>query len=114
MIAGLMCVLLVSGCSWFHKSQAAVEPRPEAVKVSKKDAIRVAEEFAKMEGLGGEFRISSPSRVDRVLTMGKDNHWIWQVYFAHDSQRMIKFYKKSPVMIEVNAVTGEVEHWGRR
>lgn len=112
----LLCIvsLCVNGCSWFHKRNVANEPRIEAPKVTKRDAVAAAKAFAAQEGLGEEFRIESPSKVAKYLTMGKNKHWVWRVYFAHDSQRMIKFYKRSPIMIEINAVTGEVENWGRR
>lgn len=113
-VLGIVYAMCVSGCSWFHKSQAVAEPRPEAAKISKKEAIDTAKEFAAKEGLGDEFRIDSPAKVGRYLTLGQDSHWVWRVYFAHNSQRMVKFYKKSPVMVQINALTGEVENWGRR
>ncbi len=105
--------LLSSGCAWFGPSERAAGPVPERPKITKRQAMEIAQEFVAQEGLGDEFRMKKAS-ARRYLAMGEDRHWIWQVYFPHETQTMMKFYKKSPLMVEVNAVTGEVENWGRR
>jgi len=111
----LISFLLSSeGCAFFGKSSYAKEPRPQAPTVRKQEAIRLAKDFASEQGFGDEFLIQKPSKVVKQLTLGQNPHWVWQVYFPHKSQTLTKFYKKSPLMVEVNAVTGKVENWGRR
>ena len=111
----LLLVLIffcVNGCSFLGKSSDG--PRPKTPTVTKQEAIRLAKDFATQQGLGDEFLINKPSNMDKQLTLGENPHWVWQVYFAHKSQTLMKFYKNSLLMVEINAETGSVEHWGRR
>lgn|SRR3989344_9588358 len=105
----MVLLTVLVGCVTTQKAA-----RPNSPKISSKEAARIAQEFANRENLQDEFVIAKPAKIKKELTLGSNPHWIWQVYFPSKERSLLKFYKNTFLMIEVNASHGTVENWSRR
>lgn len=103
-----LSILALQGCSFLSPS------RNLPIEVNKRHAIELAKEFAAAQGFSDEFNVKKPSKVDRQLAIAKPPYWVWQVFFAAKNVSALKFYKKTYLLIEVNAADGEIGEWGRR
>ena len=102
-------ILILAGCSSTAKAL-----RSDSTGINSKVAVRLAQEFAAKENFNDEFILAKPSKVKRQMTLGQNPHWIWQVYFFSQKHSKLKFYKNTFLMVEVDAVHGTIENWGRR
>ena len=108
-----VCVVGLSGCSFFLAKTPKAKAH-EAIVVTKKQAVQIAQDFLSKEGFENEFVARNPYKISKQFTMEKDPKWIWQVYFPSREQRFWNPFKKSPLVVQVDAMAGTVVHWGRR
>lgn len=106
-------ICLITGIFLGCGTTAKVIPA-NSIKISGREAGELAKEFAAKESFGEEFIITKARKIKKYMILGKNPHWIWQVYFASQGHSALKFYKNTFLMVEVNAADGAIENWGRR
>jgi len=113
-IVGIILVTFLSGCASINKFFGSKDGRPAEITIQKREAIRLSREYLQGNGFDDEFSLVKPSKISRRLSMEKNSRWVWLVYFPSKSRKFWKFWKRSPIMVELYADTGEVRYWGRR
>ena len=92
----------------------AAKQKPLAIEINKRKAIELAQAFAQSQQFSDEFKIKKPAKISRQLAFAKPPYWVWQVYFPAQNESLLKVFKKSFLLIEVNATDGSIGEWGRR
>ena len=114
----VLCVTVafLSGCAsvkQFFGFQAPQEI-PDKIIVTKSEAVSSAKDYLRANGFDDEFRTYRPVKIKKLLTMENEPRWVWQIYFPHKDRKFWKFWKRSPIMVEIDAQDGQILRWGRR
>src|SRR3989338_7246656 len=118
----VMLALFLSGCSYIPffskgKEEASASSAPSVyankVVLNKRDALKAAQDFMVKEGLDQEFVSRKVTKIKKIATQEKSPRWVWEVYFESKEDANLKFWKTSPLMVQVDAETGQVLNWGR-
>jgi hypothetical protein len=125
----------ISGCSFIKKipfllssssvsKKAPVSKPPKtkktkkavvnSVQITKHQAIEFGKIFVQSEGFEDEFRIKKPYKVKLMLSMEREPRWIWRLYFPGLDQSVWTPWKRSPLLVDLDAETGKIIKWGRR
>ena len=104
----LLGILALQGCSLLSSSKNL------PIDIKKRQAIELAKEFAVAQGFSDEFNLKKASKIERQRAIAKPPYWVWQVFFAAKNESALKFYKKTYLLVEVNAADGKIGEWGRR